>query len=68
MAEAAIRGIFRKGRIRLLDPVPVDGETPVLVVFPDPARGREARRAWLTASRQNFLEGYARGDAVYDRL
>ncbi|GEM_PF-2538180 len=68
MAQPTIRGVYRKGRIKLLEPAPVDSESPVLVVFLDRIGEEEERAVWLKAVRRRLLKGYARRDAAYDAL
>ncbi len=68
MAQPTIRGVYCKGRVKLLEPAPVDSESPVLVVFLDKIGDEEERQAWLKAARNRFLKGYARRDAAYDAL
>lgn len=68
MAQPTIRGVYRKGRIRLLEPAPVSSDSPVLVVFLDNVSEDAERKAWLDATRRRFLKGYARRDSAYDAL
>lgn len=68
MPQPTIRGIYRKGRIRLLEPAPVKTDSPVLVVFLEKIGEGDEKQAWLTAARKRFLKGYARADSAYDAL
>ncbi len=65
MSQPTIRGVFKGGRVKLLEPAPVKGERPVLIVFLEKG---DPESEWKDAARKNMLKGYARRDRAYDAL
>lgn len=66
MARATVRGVYRKGRIKLLEPPPEDSEGPVLVVFLDKIDGVDEKQPWLKTARKRPLKGCSLRDATFD--
>jgi len=65
MPNPAVRGVYRKGKVTLLEPAPTSDERAVLVVFLD---DEQAEEAWRIRVRRSFLKGYAPRDKAYDAL
>lgn len=65
MSQPTIRGVFQRGRVKLLEPAPVKGKRPVLIVFLDDG---DPEAGWKDAARKNLLKGYARRGGAYDAL
>lgn len=63
MSNPAVRGVYRKGKVTLLEPAPTAGERAVLVVFLE-----DEDAAWRDHARKGFLKGYAPRDKAYDAL
>lgn len=63
MPNPAVRGVYRKGKVTLLEPAPTAGERAVLVVFLE-----DDDTAWRDRARRSFLKSYAPRDKAYDAL
>lgn len=75
--DRLVQGVYRNGRVELLEPAPTTAETPVVVSFPEhgkpadlAARGMTPEQAADLRRRLGaFAEDWDRGDMdVYDAL
>ncbi len=64
MPIPAIQGICHNGKIEALEDIPYKEEKKVLIIFLDDTEDK----AWDEAVAEDFLKGYSKNDAAYDKL
>ncbi|HKQ50561.1 MAG TPA: hypothetical protein VJZ71_20990 [Phycisphaerae bacterium] len=75
--DRLVPGVYRNGKVELLEPAPTTAETPVVVSFPENGKSAELASRGLTPEQAAdlrrrlgaFVDDWDRGDMdVYDAL
>lgn len=64
MSIAAIQGLYHDGKIEPLEEIPYKVDKKVIIVFFDDMEDR----IWDETVISDFMKGYSKKDAAYDRL